>query len=199
MHRPSDAFCVLPWLHLFANERGVIHPCCFSLATPVAAADGTTYRIDGPDEVAAAWRSEFMRGMRRQMLAGERPKVCALSYAIEDRGGTSHRQSANADFADPIPELAAATSPRGDAPQRYRYVDLRLGNECNLRCRMCSPPRVVDRRRAPKLGNPARAVGRVHVREHRVDAGEERPRAGAADGGADGWRAIMAQVASALR
>jgi len=156
VHRPSDTFCVLPWLHLFANERGVIHPCCFSLDTPVAAADGSTYRIDRPDEVAAAWRSEFMRGMRRQMLAGERPKVCALCYETEDRGGTSYRQAENADFANLMPELAAATSPEGDAPQRYRYVDLRLGNECNLRCRMCSP-------QATKLLiDDFRALGKAH-------------------------------------
>ena len=139
MRPPSDTFCVLPWLHLCANERGVVHPCCFSLDTPVTAGDGTTFRVDRPDEVAAAWRSEFMRGMRRQMLAGERPAVCAQCYGIEDRGGSSYRQAENADYAACIPELVASTTRDGDAPQRYRYVDLRLGNVCNLRCRMCSP------------------------------------------------------------
>jgi sulfatase maturation enzyme AslB (radical SAM superfamily) len=136
---PSDTFCVLPWIHLCANERGVVHPCCFSLDTPVVGRDGKTFRIDRPDEVAAAWRSEFMRAMRRQMLAGERPAVCALCYRTEDLGGSSYRQSENAEYAALMPELAASTAPDGDAPQRYHYVDLRLGNLCNLRCRMCSP------------------------------------------------------------
>jgi len=27
----ARGFCVLPWMHLFADERGVMHPCCRSV------------------------------------------------------------------------------------------------------------------------------------------------------------------------
>jgi MoaA/NifB/PqqE/SkfB family radical SAM enzyme len=139
MTAPTRSFCVLPWLHLFADERGEIHPCCFSHETPVVDRAGAPYRVDRPGALAEAWRSDVLRGIRRQMLAGERPPACANCYRVEDLGGPSYRQAENEDYADLIAELVRDTTADGDAPQRYRYVDIRLGNVCNLRCRMCSP------------------------------------------------------------
>jgi sulfatase maturation enzyme AslB (radical SAM superfamily) len=139
MTAPSRSFCVLPWMHLFADELGEIYPCCFSHETPVVDADGIRFRVDRPGALAGAFRSDVMRDIRRQMLAGERPAACAACYDVEDRGGPSYRQAENFDYAHLIPELLRDSTPDGDAPQRYHYVDIRLGNVCNLRCRMCSP------------------------------------------------------------
>jgi hypothetical protein len=89
--------------------------------------------------LAVAWSSPVLRTMRRQMLAGERPPACASCFQLEDLGAPSYRQAENNDYAALIPELIASTDAEGNAPQQYRYVDLRLGNVCNVRCRMCSP------------------------------------------------------------
>jgi hypothetical protein len=139
MAEPSGTFCVLPWLHLFADERGEIYPCCFSHRTPVTDANGARISADQPGALAKAWSSPVMREMRRQMLAGERPAACASCFQLEDLGAPSYRTSENADYAALIPELLQSTAADGTAPQRYHYVDLRLGNVCNVKCRMCSP------------------------------------------------------------
>lgn len=139
MAAPSATFCVLPWIHLFADERGEIFPCCFSHETPVAGSDGVPYRVDRPGALETAWRSPFMRRMRLQMLAGERPPACANCFQMEHLGAPSYRQAENGDYADLIPALVRETDRDGNTPQRYRYFDIRLGNVCNLRCRMCSP------------------------------------------------------------
>jgi hypothetical protein len=137
--KTADTFCVLPWIHLFADERGVIHPCCFSHRTPVLDPAGTPYGVDQPGAVDAAWNAPVMRTIRKAMVRGERPAACAECFAVEDSGGTSYRHHENEEFGSLLPGLIRDARADGTAPLRLRYVDLRLGNVCNLRCRMCSP------------------------------------------------------------
>ena len=40
----STSFCVLPWMHVFADEGGAMYPCCRSVGTkkPNVDAQGRT-------------------------------------------------------------------------------------------------------------------------------------------------------------
>lgn len=135
----SKTFCVLPWIHLFGDERGDIYPCCFSHESPVVDDRGNRLKVYETSQLEAAWSSKPMRDLRLEMLKGSRPAACSSCFANEDRGGRSYREQQNLTYGALIPELVAATSADGDAPRRYRFMDLRLGNACNLKCRMCSP------------------------------------------------------------
>ena len=137
----STSFCVLPWMHVFADEGGAMYPCCRSVGTkkPNVDAQGRTYRIQDAGDLEAAWNSGYMRTLRRDMLEGRRPAPCSRCYMYDDLGMLSHRQEANGDYAPRIAELVEQTSPDGSVPLDPLSVDLRLGNLCNLRCRMCSP------------------------------------------------------------
>jgi oxidase EvaA len=137
---PSPTFCILPWTHLFADEMGVLYPCCFGLDadTPNVDSEGEPHVVYSPEGVKNGWNSGFMRGIRKDMLAGRRPAACRLCFRYEDLGMVSYRQNANEDYSNCFEQLAEL-DPEGWAAPEFRSVDLRLGNLCNLRCRMCSP------------------------------------------------------------
>jgi hypothetical protein len=138
----SESFCVLPWLHVFADENGVMYPCCRSITSKLPnknELDGKPYRIQDETGIENGWNSAYMRQLRVDMLTGHRPKPCARCYMYDDLGMRSHRQSQNEAYREHIAKLVAKTDPDGQAPLDIRTVDIRLGNLCNLRCRMCSP------------------------------------------------------------
>ena len=139
----SPTFCVMPWVHLFADEQGQMRPCCMTLddrARTNRDASGAPYRVGDPRGLDEAWNSPFMREIRRDMLEGRRPEVCSRCWKDEDLAIRSYRQDANAMLGAHAGEAVAATTPEGASPLPFiRSVDLRLGNVCNLRCRMCSP------------------------------------------------------------
>ena len=141
MSAPTSSFCVLPWMHVFADERGVMYPCCRSVGTrkPNVDADGKPYRIFDQGALEGSWNSAYMRKVRLDMLEGARPEPCSRCYMYDDLGMRSHRQDINDEYDDRVPALLDATAADGTVPLELQSVDLRLGNMCNLRCRMCSP------------------------------------------------------------
>lgn len=129
----SDTFCVLPWMHMATSASGILRVCCNS--TPgqnfITKEDGSRYRIN-KDDLKEAWNSETYKTIRQQMLNGERPEMCARCFREEDAGITSTRQNWNEKWAQDRDYTV-------NAPFNIRYVDIRLGNLCNLKCRMCNP------------------------------------------------------------
>jgi hypothetical protein len=133
---------MLPWSHIFADEQGVMWPCCRSVGSGQPNRrdrDGQPAHVDDADGVAAAMNTGTMRALRLEMLAGREPAACERCYMVERLGKRSHRQTLNARCADDIPGLVATTDADGAIPVHVRSADIRLGNLCNLRCRMCSP------------------------------------------------------------
>lgn len=128
-----DTFCILPWMHLATSSTGNLRVCCNS--TPgknfITKEDGTVYKIY-KDDVKEAWNSEVYTTLRTQMLNGERPEMCARCFKEEDVGIWSTRQAWNVKWKEDRNYTV-------DAPFNIRYVDIRLGNLCNLKCRMCNP------------------------------------------------------------
>ncbi|MGE0040892.1 MAG: twitch domain-containing radical SAM protein [Vicinamibacterales bacterium] len=145
VHEPSPTFCIIPWIQVFGDERGLLRPCCMTQGQAERELrnldeHGQEYTIHGPDAIARGWNSPFMRELRRDMLEGTQPAVCARCFNEEALGIESYRQDANKNFASRVAGAAAATTPDGAAPlDLVCSADFRLGNACNLKCRMCSP------------------------------------------------------------
>lgn len=139
----AGTWCALPWVHLFVGEAGTLRPCCMALETPDEVnrdQDGRPYAIHDDRDLAEAWNSWFMRSLRADMLAGRRPAACQRCFREEDMGLRSHRLMSNAMFAQSGGAALARTTPDGSVPvEAICSLDLRLGNRCNLKCRMCSP------------------------------------------------------------
>lgn len=133
---PSETFCVLPWMHVATNPGGSLRLCCNSNPKTnriIKDEDtGKEYKIFR-DPIEDAWNSPTYRNFRRQFLNGERPDTCERCFREEDAGVRSPRIGYNEKwFSDDLTLTE-------EAPLDVRYVDLRLGNLCNLKCRMCNP------------------------------------------------------------
>jgi MoaA/NifB/PqqE/SkfB family radical SAM enzyme len=138
MTRP-DTLCAYPWTHLFVSNAGRQLPCCFAQSNVEE-----VRRVEPIDAAAsdldALWSSTQIRELRLQMIRGERPALCSGCFAAEDSGCRSPRQDANEVHPpEEIARLVESTSSDGAVASAFRSIDLRLGNQCNLRCRMCSP------------------------------------------------------------
>ncbi len=129
----SDTFCVAPWVQVATNSSGYFRVCCHSISGKNLIRDegGQALRVD-QHGIEEAWHAESYRSIRTQFLAGLRPEMCSRCFKEEDAGIKSARQKWNARWTSLHEQ---ETLP----PLDIRYVDLRLGNLCNLRCRMCNP------------------------------------------------------------
>lgn len=83
--------------------------------------------------------SRHMRKIRQLMLRGKWPAACQRCEVTEQTGGISRRCNENRHFKLYIPWILENTDQQGHAPALIRSRDYRLGNRCNLRCRMCHP------------------------------------------------------------
>ena len=146
----SKTFCVLPFMSLATNASGNLRVCCNVIPGTgfIRKPNGQIYNISR-DDMKEAWNSEVYQTLRQQMLDGERPEMCARCFKEEDAGIRSSRMAWNNTnyFLDedlPVDwhlENSPFLSERYQklAPFEIKYVDLRLGNLCNLKCRMCNP------------------------------------------------------------
>ena len=126
-------FCILPWMHLATNSSGNYRVCCNS--TPgknfILKPDGTPYKVY-KDDIREVWNSETYQKIRKQFLNNERPEMCERCFREEDSGLRSARNAWNEQW---MFEYQKTVSP----DLNITYVDLRLGNLCNLKCVMCNP------------------------------------------------------------
>lgn len=138
----KHSFCVLPWLHRFVNLGGEVQLCCTAEEfehSYIRQDSGQKINVtDGlSDEQIGVTR--HMRNIRLDMLQGNWPAACERCRLTEETGGCSRRQAENEHFDEHIPWILENTGEQGHAPVRIRSRDYRLGNLCNLRCRMCHP------------------------------------------------------------
>ena len=147
----SDSFCVLPWIHLATRPNGDMRICCVANASGADTGDYTVGLVKkengqpanfGNDLPTQAFNNDYMKSVRQLMLSGEAPASCKKCYDEEEQGIASKRiwetVSWHLDNVN-IPELIENTQPDGSVPYKLRYLDLRLGHTCNLKCIMCSP------------------------------------------------------------
>jgi organic radical activating enzyme len=148
----TETFCVLPWIHMATRPNGDMRLCCTSNASGagdnhevglVKMEDGRPANF-GTHTPMEAWNNDYMKSVRTTMLNGEIPASCTGCFKEESQGivskriwetGTWHRDDNGVD----IPELIRQTKEDGTVPENLKYLDLRLGHTCNIKCVMCSP------------------------------------------------------------
>jgi hypothetical protein len=88
-----------------------------------------------------AWNSDYMKNVRKQMLAGEKPPSCLKCYKEEAAGHRSKRQWETHYWSQrvDVDKVLQETNEDGSVPPNLAYIDLRFGTKCQLACVMCSP------------------------------------------------------------
>ena len=147
----SPTFCALPWIHLATRPNGDARLCCVTNASGANTGDHTVGLVKKEDGVPAnfgkdlpldAFNNEYMKSVRKTMLEGNVPASCTKCFEEESNGVVSKRlwemYEWNRDGLD-FGQLIRDTDTSGSVPPVIRYLDLRLGHTCNLKCVMCSP------------------------------------------------------------
>ena len=152
---PSDTFCALPWMHLSTRPDGNMRVCCTANASSVGATndkkhggqvgllklkDGVPANLNNSD-LMSAWNNDYMKNVRVQMLNGEKPPSCLKCFKEEDAGHNSKRMWETDYWLErfSLDDIIGETTKDGEIPPKIRYIDLRMGSKCNLKCIMCSP------------------------------------------------------------
>ena len=132
-------FCPLPWLHISINSSGkgricsVSHKCLKDVSDKPISHKKFTH-------ISSYFNSKDYKKIRLQMLNSERPSHCSYCFYQEDHGVKSIRQKLIDKYQSNIRYLVNCTKTDGVVEHpKILYLDMDLGNRCNLRCRMCSP------------------------------------------------------------
>lgn len=142
----SKTICSLPWTHLATHPHGGCTLCCVSDHRNGASrardteSDGHTVWLTlNRHSIDRVMNSEYYKQVRLEMLAGKEPAACTRCYDDERAGLRSKRAEENARYLDKIQDQIAKTEADGTIPVSFRFIELRLGNVCNLICRTCNP------------------------------------------------------------
>lgn len=124
----QDTFCVLPWMHLYVGPNGDVLPCCVANQTfPM----GNIEKHSISDII----NSKSFVNLRTNMLAGKKSKECAYCYKREESGLKSPRVGSNQTWNQ---IKVGKNTPIRINNFKPIYIDIRLSNVCNLKCRYCS-------------------------------------------------------------
>lgn len=140
---PYGKICSLPWKHLATHPHGGCTLCCISDHTGGASrarnfqGDKVEWLSLNTNSINEIMNSDYYRQVRLEMLNGVEPASCKRCYDDERMGLRSKRIEENERyFSDDIVEH---TNSDGTISLDFEFIELRLGNVCNLRCRTCNP------------------------------------------------------------
>lgn len=131
MNLPNNTFCVLPWISLETSPIGSVRPCCLADDEVVDNA-GNKYSLLNA-QLNDIQHSNYMRNLRKQFLNGERPKTCRKCWDTEDAGVKSKREYTQERLSSLLDQETTWTEDAKD----LMFIDFKLGNICNLKCRIC--------------------------------------------------------------
>jgi len=130
MKIPHDQFCVLPWISLEASPIGTVRPCCLA-DDEVLNQHNEKYNLL-TDNLVEIQQSSHMQNLRQQFLDGNKPQTCRKCWNEERAGRTSKRMHT----LDRLKHVINDETWTADA-KPLMFLDLKLGNICNLKCRIC--------------------------------------------------------------
>lgn len=130
MQIPHDKFCVLPWISLETTPIGTLRPCCLA-DEEIRRDDGELFRLTSAN-LSHAINSNYMNDLRQQFLDAKQPHTCRKCWNEERAGRTSKRMHTLDRLKHAITEDTWTVEPKS-----LQFLDLKLGNICNLKCRIC--------------------------------------------------------------
>ena len=136
----SSTFCTLPFVHFMAGPTEHWRLCCVA-RVGIMNENKEPYSLQNynPKEL---WNSRGMRQIRKKMWEGEKISQCRHCYYQESVNRKSYRQDANEEwlkYSKVRKTISESMKNEFHVKENPLYIDLRPGNLCNLRCRMCHP------------------------------------------------------------
>lgn len=136
-----STFCPLPWSHLATHPDGKVTLCCESQSGSQSANGKELQTLQSTKfDFIKIMNSDNFKRVRLDMLENKQPAECKKCYKYEALGNESKRirEIKRLEFN----EDQAITITKNDGSidvVDFEFVELRLGNHCNLACRTCNP------------------------------------------------------------
>jgi len=126
--------CILPWMHIFGSLSGNFYLCCHAEFVPNTKIMGTHKQ-----SLDSIWNSLDYKQVRLNFLKNKIPTECVHAcYDKEKQGSGSNRLQVNQRFQK-YAYIQDKTNSDGSVDSTPTYLDIRFGNLCNFKCRMCGP------------------------------------------------------------
>jgi len=119
----TDTICYVPFKELYIRPNGKFRNCCIQS------------RDQGKIDLEAATNKDWfandweMHSVRNALTNNIKHPSCSKCWKLEEEGMQSYRQTWN--------KLYEASG-NNNLNTQLEVIDLRLGNQCNLKCRMCN-------------------------------------------------------------
>ena len=137
----SSTLCPIPWNHIAIQQNGDFRICCQNIHRPFG-------KLSKNNAVANIFNSEIeearncqeIKDLRVSMMNNKRNSLCNLCYGEEDLGLKSKRLHMLKIYN--VDDYNKNTSEDGTIDTKkfpLKYIDIRFGNLCNLKCRYCGP------------------------------------------------------------
>lgn len=130
MTPPTENFCIVPWFGIETTPIGTVRPCCIA-QDEIVDDNGISFDLHSStfDQIQ---NSQYMKDLRQQFLDNKRPSTCNTCWNVEVAGHNSKRLQILKSLAKQVNDQDWTTD-----PIPLKYIDLKLGNICNLKCRIC--------------------------------------------------------------
>lgn len=144
LQNKNNVFCPLLFQHLATHPHGGVTHCCVadhynSLSS--SRDDYSRFYNLNRDKLTDIFNSKTFRDSRLKVLNNEKPLACLRCYEEEEKGIISKRVREIENYPDYTLDVAKkSTDSEGYMKNvQFDFVELRLGNTCNVACRTCNP------------------------------------------------------------
>jgi len=139
----SNTFCPLLFQHLATHPHGGVTHCCVAdhRNSLSSSRDSDRFYNLNYDTVHDTMNSESFKKARLEVLNDDIPGACLRCYSEEAKGMNSKRIEEIKNYPEYTVEVAReSTDSTGYMKDvQLEFVELRLGNTCNIACRTCNP------------------------------------------------------------
>ncbi|MEZ4931480.1 MAG: twitch domain-containing radical SAM protein [Saprospiraceae bacterium] len=150
----SQAFCMLPWVHLYINTQGKVTPCCLSPWDE----DKVLGDIN-EQPLEKIWNGKKMMEIRSKMLRDKKNDGCRQCYENEKSGLRSKREISNFCYQHKLGWVQSTKKNGYSTEAKPIYWDIRISNLCNFKCRICG------HHSSSKLYDEAKTLGELSFPE----------------------------------
>ena len=136
----NKSVCLYPFVQLSTMPSGFIRPCCYYLNDHLLDDDGERATIERSD-LAKVWNGNHLKSIRKGMAEGRLISGCVQCHREEAAGKTSMRHRSFEQWgnrSDVMSAVEASSRKDFEMDRAPYFLELKPGNLCNLKCRMCN-------------------------------------------------------------
>ena len=128
----SKVFCMMPWVHTHIWPNGNAFPCCMSDSDIV-------YGNLNDNSLEEIWNNEKYKKLIKNMLNEKESPECTRCYEMEKSNIWTLRKNTNKYYISHWDRVETTQDDGSVEEVNMGYMDIRVSNICNFRCRTCGP------------------------------------------------------------